>query len=181
MAEHLTNLTGSEHGVYLSFAVQDEYWALRANCDDPDADEFFVKVKGSADPLNLKEKYCRDCPVTEDCLADDILHGVSDATIRGGINHGERLKMRRAISMNRPYVPQGEKHLYRNSGFADQMTDWRMGVVDEIQQTEIITTAIEKQIDAGTVSPDAYYETMQSRLASLRGQLITIDNETKRQ
>ena len=181
MAEQNPHSTGSEHGVYLSFKVQDSYWMTRAKCD-PFSDEFFVTAKGVADPLNLKSKYCDTCPVTADCLADDILRGVSEATIRGGVNRGERLKMRRSINLNRPYVPPAEMpaYRYRNAGFAGQMATWRSGLINEIQEKEPVVFAIEKQIDAGTVVPDAYYVERAAELERLRAQLGFIDSEERK-
>lgn len=181
MAEQNPHPTGSEHGVYLSFEVQDSNWADQANCD-PLADEFFVTRKGSADPLKLKSKYCDSCPVIADCLADDILNGVSQATIRGGVNHGERLKMLWSITKNRPYVAPKEmpSYRYRNAGFAGQMAAWRSGIVNEIQEKEPVVFAIEKQIEAGTVVPDAYYAERAAELEKLRAQLSFIDSEELR-
>lgn len=79
-----------------------------------------------------------------------------------------------------PSQPSRTQGQYRTAGFAEHMSIWRERTLDELEIVEAVTRAIEKQVDAGTVTVDAYYDAMQDRLEDLRQQLAGIDDETNR-
>jgi hypothetical protein len=97
------------------FAVCDPHWYRQAGCKDADREEFYVSQRGrsNGDPQNLRVRFCMDCPVRRDCLAESVQVNDLAATVLGGLTRPERQvlidryraqrgipKVRRAPSIN---------------------------------------------------------------------------------
>jgi hypothetical protein len=165
----------SSVGTYLHFDVPQRDWDLDGACYTSDPRMFGITLKGSADPIGIAEIFCANCKVVTDCLADDIRRGVTPRTVRGGVIRAERERMAAAYSEGKKYVPSRTQGQYRNVGFTARMGVWREGVISEIQDQEMLVTALEKQITAGVVVADEYFQTQSAQLDAMRDQLTFID------
>lgn len=69
------------------FKVTDPQWYKRAACIDANPDDFLPNSKKEEQATRLR--YCRGCPVRDDCLAEAVINGEMHG-VRGGFITDER-------------------------------------------------------------------------------------------